>query len=189
MEKRTHSWKLFSSSVFARSEMLADIKRAEYSIDIEQFIFELDDTGKDFLEAFIERAKAGVQIRLLIDVGGSPDFFNSSLGDALTRVGIRVLFFNPISLWRLHTIASWYFRNHRKILIIDNKIGYTGGSGISVKERRDTDVRIIGPVVAQMQYAFDRMWRFGETEKFTRLKNLSLPDQEFSFVTNSPRFR
>lgn len=184
-----HTWKLFSESVKVRKAMLADIKKATTSIDLEQFIFMLDDTGRDFLEAIIERAKEGVAVRMLIDVGGSPDLYASLLDDALAKVGIQIVFFNPISLWRLHTIASWYFRDHRKNLIIDKRVGYTGGTGVYPMDWRDTNVRIEGPVVAQMIYSFDRMWDFAQTGKFKKFKNLSNPEQEFSYITNSPRFK
>ena len=194
--KKLYKWKFYHSAKSARAAMIRDIESATKSIDLEQYIFTLDGTGKKFLELLTQKARSGVTVRMLIDARwrdphGLDDFkyFSDSITDILKRAGVKVVIFNPISPWRLYNVTSWYFRDHKKILIIDGKIAYTGGSGISDFNQRDTNVRIEGPVLGQIQYAFDKMWTFVTSGKFSRLKKLFYEEYEFAFITNSPRYR
>ena len=104
---------------------------------------------------------------------------------------MEVKFYNPISPWRLKNFTSLFFRDHKKILIIDSTIGYTGGVGVekSMSLWRDTQVRVIGPVVSEMQYVFNRMWKITELGLFLKFRFPPSLDGHFRFFTVSPHFR
>ena len=144
-------------------EMLAAIRGAKASITIEAYIYWAGTLGLEFADALSERAKAGVPVRVLLDAIGS-----STVGrDILRRLeagGCRVAWYNPIR-WSLLWHAN--HRTHRKSLIIDGRIGFTGGAGFgdmwrgdarNPSEWRDTQVRVEGPAVAPLQTGFAQNW-------------------------------
>lgn len=143
--------------------MLAAIRGAQSSVHLETFIFSNDEIGGQFVEALEERARAGVTVRLLLDAIGSSDFGEENRR-RLESVGARVVFVRPV---RLNTLRSVHLRTHRKILIVDGRLAFTGGICIDDewlgnadrKDRwRETQVEVEGPVVRQMQVAFARAW-------------------------------
>ena len=166
----------YLNSESAWEAMLLDIANARRTIDMERYIFTCDKIGKRFLDAFIRKAKEGVRVRLLVDMVGSISFYNSTLPQELARVGIEVVFFNPIRLWRTGNFSANFFRNHRKILAIDGKIGYIGGVNIQddMAHWRDTEARLEGPIVFQMEQIFSRMWRAGRWIRVLRFKRPEL---------------
>lgn len=185
-------WQFFLNPPDAWDAMLTDCERAVSAIDFEQYIFALDAIGKKFLDVLRRKAKEGIQVRLLLDMAGSYGFYNSPEVKKLREEKIDVQFFNPISPWRMYNFSSWFLRDHRKILVIDDAVGYTGGVGIDgrMAHWRDTHARVEGVVVREMQYAFDRMWEITKRGKrFVRFKKSVLTDHEFRFFTNSPGFR
>ena len=143
--------------------MIGAIRDAKMSVNLETYIFQPDAAGRQFAEAMIDAAKRGVEVRLLIDDYGS------SLGDLeepLKQAGVNVRVYRPIRLISIYKIGK---RTHRKLLIVDGKIGFTGGLGIDKRwlgnarttaEWRDTQVRVEGPVAAQMQAIFSEDWTF-----------------------------
>ena len=159
--------------------MFAALREAHDHINLETYIFGDDDSGKAFSDLLLERQAAGVQVNVIYDSVGSmaaPKAFFERLRDG----GIRVLEFNPLNPlagnekgWRLNN------RDHRKLLVIDGRIAFTGGinisdtysSGPSGKRGRkrdqaedkavgwrDTHIRIEGPVVAEFQKLFLDTW-------------------------------
>jgi cardiolipin synthase len=169
--------------------MLEECEKAEVSIDMEQYIFTNDNIGKRFLEILIQKKKAGVKIRIICDTVGSYFFYNSPIPDNLRAMGIEIKFFNIISPWRIHNIFSWYFRNHRKILVIDGRVAIVGGSGIreDMKFWRDTNVKIDGLIAKEVQESFNEMWLLaGERNIFTRIKRYRKQNKRVHFVTNAP---
>jgi cardiolipin synthase len=107
--------------------MLQAIRDARDTINFETYIFEPDEIGLQFIEAFKERARAGVEVRLLIDGFGGMKL-KKRYRDDLTRAGVMVQRFRPLSLRNLVRI---YRREHRRATVIDGKIGFTGGAAIS----------------------------------------------------------
>ncbi|OHB21068.1 MAG: hypothetical protein A2939_00755 [Parcubacteria group bacterium RIFCSPLOWO2_01_FULL_48_18] len=185
-----------NTQFYLRSEaaweaMLADCKNAKHSIDFEQYIFNYDEVGKRFVEAFLKKAREGVRVRMLLDGAGSFPFCNSRYPEELRREGIEAQFFNPIRKWQLHNISSWFLRDHRKILVIDSGIGYIGGVGIHARMKgwRDTHMKLAGSIVRQMQSVFDRMWEGARRGKrFIRFRKSHLSSYETAgLLTNSPR--
>lgn len=162
---------------------------ARTSIEIEQFILDPDTIGKEFLELLIQKRNEGVHIRILCDMVGSYPLFTSSLPHTLSEIGIEIRFFNIIKPWRVHTMLSWMFRDHRKLMTIDNSIGFIGGVGIrsEMKTWRDTHVKVTGSIVKEMRFAFEEMWETSGTENFwKRMKQTRRFTKGFHFLTNSP---
>lgn len=187
---RTIQWKFFLRSRDAWDRMLDDCRQAQVSIDMEQYIFEHDEIGKRFIHVLEAKAREGVRVRLLCDAAGSYNLFNSVHIKHLIASGIEVLFFNPIKPWRINNYSSWLFRDHRKVLVIDSRIGYIGGVGIHQRmgDWRDTQVRVEGPVVCELEYVFDQMWNRTREGKFFRFSRPQALTKYFYFLTNSPRF-
>lgn len=184
------SWKLYSTSQQAWEAMLVDCAGAKKTIDLEQFILVNDEIGKRFLDLFIEKAKEGVNVRIICDAVGSYSLLKSSYISRLKENGVAIEFHNIIQPWRLGTFTSWFFRDHKKILIVDGEIAHTGGVGIdrTMKNWKDGQVRLEGEVVKEMQFAFNKMWRITNGELFVKTKK---PDytKDFCFSTNSPRLK
>jgi cardiolipin synthase len=143
--------------------MLAAIRGARTSVHFETFIFHDGKIGDAFVAALAERAAAGVQVRLLLDAYGSSKFGEENRR-LLEAAGARVIFFQPI---RLNNVRRVHIRTHRKVLIVDGRLAFTGGICIDDAwqgdaERpdhwRDTQIRVEGPVVRDMQTAFARTW-------------------------------
>jgi len=169
--------------------MLAVIRSAKHHVHMETYIFDEDEAGRTFAAALLERAKAGVKVRLIYDAIGSNktprEFF-----ERMAAGGVEVREFNPASPDRLLLLNQ---RDHRKLTLVDGHVAFVGGiniSGVYLRSRsgstsgssggshgaadakqdpfdqqpwRDTQVRIEGPVVADLQEAFLKQW--------ARLKN------------------
>lgn len=143
--------------------MLEAIRGANYSITMEQYIFSAGAIGREFARALAERAQAGVSVKLLLDAVGAADIGKEIL-ITLEESGCEVRWFHPIRWYRLHRVNN---RNHRKSLIIDGRIAFTGGAGIhdhwcgsarSPSEWRDIQIRLEGPAVTPLQTGFAFNW-------------------------------
>ncbi len=143
--------------------MLEAIRKAESSIHLETFIFSNDSIGKEFVAALTERAAAGVKVRLLLDAIGSSDFGEEN-EKQIEAAGGKVEFVKEI---KLNDLRKVHLRTHRKVLIIDGKLAYTGGiciddawrgNGDSPERWRETMLEVAGPVVRQIQVAYARAW-------------------------------
>ncbi len=144
------------------SAMLRDIARAQKSVNLETFIIRSDKAGKPIIEALIAAARRGVQVQLLYDAVGSK--LKKEDKKALKEAGVHLRQFRPLATFRVHKLSK---RTHRKLLVVDGRIGYTGGIGLAEEwmgdartkdEWRETQVRVQGPVVAQMQTIFAENW-------------------------------
>jgi cardiolipin synthase A/B len=143
--------------------MLTAIREARDSINFETYIFEPDEIGRQFIDAFKERAQAGIEVRLLIDGFGGMKL-KRRYRDELTKAGVKVQRFRPLAL---RNLVRMYRREHRRATVIDGRVGFTGGAAISKKwkgnvtnrhEWRDSMTRITGPLVAGIQSAFAENW-------------------------------
>ena len=154
------------------SDKLADLKKdllnAKKSINIEYYIFANDKTGNDIMKILCQKAREGVDVKLIYDSIGSrkaPRRFFKKLEDAGGQVGE---FFPPFMHIRLINLKLNY-RNHRKVVVVDGKIGYTGGINIrndhvgldkKLKPWRDTHIRVEGAGVYALQNIFLDDWRY-----------------------------
>jgi cardiolipin synthase len=146
--------------------MLEAIRAARSTITFETFIYYEGKIGGQFTDALEERAKAGVRVHLLIDAVGSQRIDEGYLR-RLTDAGAEVQLYHPLRWWDLSSAARLNNRTHRKILVVDGRVGFTGGAGVgddwlgdarAPHEWRDTFYRVVGPAVAQLQAAFVDHW-------------------------------
>ncbi|HVK88934.1 MAG TPA: phosphatidylserine/phosphatidylglycerophosphate/cardiolipin synthase family protein [Kofleriaceae bacterium] len=144
--------------------MLAAIVSAQRSIVLETYILVADETGDRFKAALIERAKAGVQVRLLYDAVGSFGLAESWIA-GLRAAGVEAVCWNPIATWRRKYRLS--HRDHRKILVIDDRLAFTGGINLSNdyaskaeggKGWHDIHCKVTGPIVFDLARTFRRTW-------------------------------
>ena len=143
--------------------MLAAIRSAKRSINLEAYIFWSGEVGEAFAEALSERARAGVPTHLLVDWVGSKKM-DDSLVTQMRQAGVEVVKYHPLRWYNLERFNN---RTHRKLLVVDGRVGFTGGLGIAdlylghAQDRdhwRDAQFRAEGPVVGQMQAAFLDNW-------------------------------
>lgn len=143
--------------------MLDAIGRARVSITFETYIYWSGEIGRRVAEALAERRRAGVQVHVLIDWLGS-DRIDAAVLETLERAGVEVRRYHPLRWYSIHRINN---RTHRKLLIVDGSVGFTGGVGIAdawtghaqdPSHWRDTHYRVEGPVVAHMQAVFLANW-------------------------------
>lgn len=144
--------------------MTGAIREARTTVNLEFYIFKDDKAGKIMADALMEAARRGVEVRVLVDGTGSK--FSGPLLDRMRQAGVKAAVFRPIRLWSLLKIAR---RTHRKILVVDGTVSFTGGFCIAEqwlgdarnpREWRDTMVRVTGPASAQMQAIFSEDWTF-----------------------------
>jgi cardiolipin synthase A/B len=144
--------------------MLAAIRAAKKTITIETYIWESGKISEQFLEAITERARAGVKVNVLLDGMGTLKFKDEDK-KRLTDAGVLVYTYGREHWWQVKPNIN--HRTHRKIMVVDGKVGFTGGMCIADKWMgnaeskdvwRDTQVRIEGPAVQQMQAIFATNW-------------------------------
>ena len=148
---------------------LEAIRSARQTINYAQYFYEEGPIGREFAEALAERCRAGVRGHILLDGFGTLGM-PAEYRQTMTAAGCEVATFRPLS--PLSLLAAVGFdrdnkRNHRRILVVDGQIGFTGGAGVSPKwmrhgrtdgHWRDTNIRIEGPIVAGLQGAFVENW-------------------------------
>jgi cardiolipin synthase len=139
------------------------IQAARQTITYAQYVYEEGPVAREMAGALAERCRAGVGVKILLDGFGSlgmpPEY-----PALLQRSGCDVEWFRPLHVLQLHRFNH---RNHRRVLVVDGRVGFTGGSGVSEKwmgdgraagHWRDTDVRVEGPIVRGLQDAFAESW-------------------------------
>jgi cardiolipin synthase len=143
--------------------MLEAIGAAQHTVDLMTFVYWRGDIARDFAEVMSDRARAGVRVRLLIDALGGR-LIENDLVDRMDRAGVQVEWF------RKPLVKSPFKANHRlhrKVCVVDGRIGFTGGVGIAEEwcgdardetEWRDTHLRVEGPAVDGLQSAFIQDW-------------------------------
>ncbi len=149
--------------------MLREIRNARHTITFAQYLYEDGAFAYELAQAFAERCRAGVTVNLLLDSHGTNT--PADIPEIMRRAGCNLVFFRRVEapqvifIWKL---LRYNYRNHRRILVIDGRVGFTGGYGISdawtgdghsdEKHWRDTNARIEGPLVHQLQAAFAESW-------------------------------
>jgi cardiolipin synthase len=143
--------------------MLAAIRAAEKTISFETYIYWEGEIAREFSDALSERSRAGVKVHLLLDWLGTQKV-KADLIDEMKHAGVDVERYHPLRWYNLDRVNN---RTHRKLLVVDGRIGFTGGVGIADQWRgkgdspnhwRDTHYHIEGPVVADVQAAFMDNW-------------------------------
>ena len=151
--------------------MLKAIHDARKAVNFEAYIVYSDKIGRAFRDALCERARAGIEVRVLLDGIGSGWKLENSDVKMLKQAGCKFSYYHPLMSWRIDRTNR---RSHRRVLVVDGKIGFTGAVGFAEqwsghaqdpKHWRDMQARIEGPLVAELQNAFEAHWikTFGET--------------------------
>jgi cardiolipin synthase A/B len=142
--------------------MLAAIRSAQKNITFETYIYWAGSVASEFAAALCERARAGVKVHLLLDWAGTKA--DPGELEKMREAGVEVKLYNPLHWFHITRMNN---RTHRKILVIDGCVGFTGGAGLgdewlgngdSPEHWRDTQFRLEGLAVAQMQAAFNEHW-------------------------------
>ena len=157
----------YGEAVDAFSELKQDLEQAESFIFMEYFILSGDSAFQELCDILIRKARNGVDVRIMYDDVGSVGYVNMMFAKRLSDAGIRCMVFNPalplLNLFMNH-------RDHRKITVIDGKVGYTGGFNISDEyfgrkvlygKWKDTGIRMEGEAVRSLCAAFLEMWNTG----------------------------
>jgi len=143
--------------------MLGAIRSAKHSISLETYVFQDGEIAPQFTEALAERAQAGVKVNAILDAQGTQKMGRGNL-ERLRNAGVQVAKYHSV-FWP--DPRRYNNRTHRKLLIIDGKIGFVGGVGIadlwtgnadSPQHWRDNHYKVTGPVVAQLQATFATSW-------------------------------
>ncbi|HEX6238640.1 MAG TPA: phospholipase D-like domain-containing protein [Acidimicrobiales bacterium] len=143
--------------------MLDAIRAAERTVDFMTFVYWTGDIARAFADALTERARAGVRVRILLDAVGAR-LMDEDLVAELEESGAIVDWFRPPTTWKVWEANH---RTHRKILVCDEEVGFTGGVGIAQEwcgdardetEWRDTHLRVRGPAVDGLRAAFTSDW-------------------------------
>jgi cardiolipin synthase A/B len=176
------------------ASMSKAISDAKDHVNIETFIFDDDEVGRQFADLLIRKQREGVQVNLIYDSVGcmrTPSAFFARLKDA----GVNVLEFNPVNPVKAKEEQLITNRDHRKVVVVDGNVAFTGGvnlSGVYSKSQslsgspdgkaeegwRDTHVRIVGPSVAQFQTLFIQTWRDQKGPELARRNYFPAPKPE-----------
>lgn len=157
----------------AYPEMLAAIDAAAESVALATYIFDHDRAGIQFVEALARAVRRGVEVRVLVD-GVGARYSRPSIVGALAERGVTVARFMPtLKPW---SAPFWNLRNHRKVLVVDGRVGFTGGMNIRGRRvladrpaapTQDLHFRLDGPVVSHVADAFAEDWAFTTGERLT----------------------
>lgn len=143
--------------------MLRAIRAAQHTINFETYIYWDGEVARQVTDALAERARAGVKVNLIIDAQGGGKM-GSENSEKLRTAGVEIVKYHPLALWDPRRYNN---RTHRKLLIVDGRVGFIGGVGIadewqgngdSPDHWRDNHYQVTGPVVAQLQGAFMDNW-------------------------------
>jgi len=143
--------------------MLDAIKAAKQTVDFATYVYWTGSIAPKFANALAERARAGVEVNVLLDAVGAAKM-ERELVEQLETAGARVAWFRPVRWWTLHKLNN---RTHRKLLVVDGQLGFTGGVGIAEEwtgnaedadHWRDTHVRVEGPATRDLLGGFLDNW-------------------------------
>lgn len=155
-------WTTKEGSVFL-SRMLEDMEAAQNTIEIEYYWFATDEAGQKVRDMLIRKVQEGVKVRLIIDNFTTP-MAKESFYEKMRKAGVELYFVHDFSKMGPFTAVAHYFgeRDHRKIVVIDGHIGYTGGMNFyqrALTEWMDTQLRLEGPAVEQLRALFEESWK------------------------------
>lgn len=185
------------SNMFFNS-LLEELKKAEEYINIQFYIFKDDRIGKEIIEILKEKAQSGVEVRLLYDAVGGRNLSRKAVKE-MKEAGVQVANFFPSFLNIINFNIN--FRNHRKIVVIDGKVGFVGGFNVGDEylgrdpkfgEWRDTHIRLTGSCVIDLSMRFLLDWRYTTKENldlakyFTKKREKSTGNVGIQIVSSGP---
>ncbi len=143
--------------------MLSAIKSAKKTVTFETYAWVRGTIANDFVRAFCERAKAGVKVHVILDLVGAKTINKQNIA-RMRAAGVNLKLSQPFSITKP---LDFNVRDHRKIMVVDGVVGFSGGCGIgdawlgnahTTKHWRENHYRVTGPVVAQLQHGFNDNW-------------------------------
>ncbi len=144
--------------------MLEAMRGAQQTINFQSYIMKSDAVGHEFRDVLCEKARAGVRVRVLLDGIGSGWSLDNSDVRMMKEAGCKFAYYHPVASWRVDRTNR---RSHRRVLVVDGKVGFTGGAAFSDQwsghaqdklHWRDTHARLEGPIVNDLQAAFQAHW-------------------------------
>ena len=158
-----HKLTILNGGLSSLQKRISIIESAQNNIEVEYFIYHTDKAGRAFTHALIERAREGVKVRVLLDHFLTKAEMDPFVAHDLIEAGVEVRFYNTLPIIR---ILDFQYRNHRKLLSIDDKIAITGGRNIGneyfdMSEEFnfiDRDVMVEGPLAKNIRKSFDAVW-------------------------------
>lgn len=160
--------------------MLEAVEQAEATIELVTFVYWTGEIAELMADALARQARRGVQVRVVLDAFGAAPMSRALL-DHMTEAGVQIRWFRPFKSWKVWQASH---RTHRKVLVVDGKVGFTGGVGIATEwggdardpsEWRDTHFRVRGPAVVGLRAAFFSNW--AETDRSAVCELLDTPAQ------------
>jgi cardiolipin synthase len=208
-----HEWTVYSESAPMLAALADDIRAAKHRVWIEVYIFANDEAGSSLVELLARRAREGLDVRLIYDTVGSL-LTPAALFRPLIEAGGKVHAFHTMSeaFSRSRFFELFNQRNHRKLVVIDDAIGYFGGMNIvdlrdvrSVEDERrrnlpassgwrDVHVRMVGPRQSELAEAMEELWLYAQHKQMTHGRRwpvremLSAPEDRFFFFDCRPMF-
>jgi len=164
IETKGNEVELYFKGDEAFAAMYEEIAKARCFVNLEMYMFLSDRVGREMAEALSKKAREGVMVRVVYDAIGSVEA-DEEIFDEMREAGVAVEVFRPVAPWRKR--SGILGRNHRKNLIIDGRVAFTGGMNLSevfsqelrgAKAWRDTHMRLEGPAAAACQYFFAETW-------------------------------
>lgn len=176
---RAESLAMYFDGASAYDAIFTAVATARHHVHLEYYIWESGEIGTRLRDLLIERARAGVTVRLLLD--GTGTRLSRKFLRPLREAGAKIAWFNPIRLGTLRSRRA-DFRSHRKIIVCDGRIGFTGGMNIADAHSarqgprywRDTHLRLVGPAVWPIQRLFFEDWHFA-AEELLPVSNETVP--------------
>jgi cardiolipin synthase C len=177
---RPQQLKLFNSGAASFYQRINMIERAQNTIEVEYFIYNLDQVGRIFTQKLVEAALRGVSVRILVDRSMPTFDFNRFYAYAASKHGIQVRYYNG---------ALAQHRNHRKLLVVDDKEALTGGRNMAEEyfdlspryNLMDRDIWVTGEVVPVMRKTFDAFWK----SKYSRVPKDPQKPRESHYLNGS----
>lgn len=176
------------------NELLSTIAAAEKEILLQVFYIDNDGITGKFVDALVDKALAGVKVYCLVDALGGKNFGNKEVETKLKASGVHLEYFNWLTPWKGRSKKLWYFRNHKRSLIIDNKVVHLGGWCIGDKTTEWIDCHIANtdPEVVQDASAdFWNMYKYAHKSqfKFSHQKKYIHTGKRFSYTYQAPLIR
>ena len=191
-EAGTAQFQWLRSGEDALNAMLGAIKQARWSVRLETYIFHAGPVAEQFREALLQARARGVKVQLLIDALGSISL-STAFWDPLVKAGGEFAWFNPISVKR------WSYRDHRKLMVVDDRVAYVGGFNIADEYKgdgvtsgwRDLGLSVTGPVVDELARSFDSFFaraafRHRRLQRLRKAANKVTEGRNWKLVLSGP---
>ncbi len=189
MTRQRPSYHLYHTAADGIEALKRRLREAETSIDFEAFYLLPDSVGRQVLDILLEKAKAGVRVRLLCDAMGSFSVSNSTYARELHKAGGSIKFFNTILPFRKTAKTIWYLRNHRRTILIDNETLFVGSIciGEPAKDWIETTIELRhSDAVLQARDVFAKTWKKSSHPTFKIGNASQFGTDAFSYITQAP---